>query len=118
MATLRGFAKLLDFPSSHMLPAYWRKLLILVPAAALAKVAPPETLEWLVGDSSNRTNMVLLFSVASSRGARNIPLQLFKRITTVRLASQKVASQKITLLTPFTTVTHPLGIGLPGSFFD
>jgi hypothetical protein len=28
MATLRGFAKLLDFPLSHMLPAYWRKLLV------------------------------------------------------------------------------------------
>jgi hypothetical protein len=28
MATLRGLAKLLDFPLSHILPAYWRKLLV------------------------------------------------------------------------------------------
>jgi hypothetical protein len=27
MATLGGFAKLLDFSLTHMLPAYWRKLL-------------------------------------------------------------------------------------------
>jgi hypothetical protein len=27
MATLRGLAKLLDFPLSHILTAYWRKLL-------------------------------------------------------------------------------------------
>src|ERR671910_1316262 len=36
MATLKGLAKLLDFPLSHMLPTYWRKLLacVLTPLAA------------------------------------------------------------------------------------
>ena len=38
MATLRGCAKPLDYPLAHMLPAYWRKLLVAIYFGGVATI--------------------------------------------------------------------------------